>query len=104
MLSRAVALDPTNAVTHRCLGIACSSLGWYDAAEVQFRRAYELNDKDGETVFNLAVLLSTRQPPRLEDARAFYEKALALGVAHDPGLDRLFGVARQSNPTPQPNP
>ena len=60
---------------------------------MQFRRAYELNDKDGETVFNLAVLLSTRQPPRLDDARVLYQKAIALGVARDPGLDRLFGVA-----------
>lgn len=92
MLSRAVALEPDNAVAHRCLGLACSSLGWYDAAEVQFRRAHELNRKDGENAFNLAVLLSTRQPPRLQEARTWYEQALASGVARDPGLDRLFGL------------
>lgn len=94
MLSRAVALEPGNAVAHRCLGLACSSLGWYDAAEVQFRRAQELNSKDGENAFNLAVLLSSRQPPRLQEARQWYEQALALGVARDPGLDRLFGVGK----------
>jgi hypothetical protein len=92
MLSRAVAIEPGNAVAHRCLGLACSSLGWYDAAEVQFRRAHELNAKDGENAFNLAVLLSTRQPPRLDEAREWYGRALALGVGRDPGLDRLFGV------------
>jgi len=92
MLSRAVAIEPANAVAHRCLGLACSSLGWYDAAEVQFRRVHDLNTKDGENAFNLAVLLSTRQPPRLEEARQWYERALALGVARDPGLDRVFGV------------
>jgi chromosome segregation ATPase len=92
MLSRAVAIEPGNAVAHRCLGLACSSLGWYDAAEVQFRRAHELNGKDGENAFNLAVLLSTRQPPRLDEARTWYEQALTLGVARDPGLDRLFGM------------
>ena len=94
MLSRAVALEPTNAVAHRCLGLACSSLGWYDAAEVQFRRAHELNSKDAENAFNLAVLLSSRQPPRQEEARQWYERALALGSARDPGLDRLFGVGK----------
>jgi chromosome segregation ATPase len=94
MLSRAVALEPTNAVAHRCLGLACSSLGWYDAAEVQFRRAHELNAKDPENAFNLAVLLSSRQPPRQEEARQWYERALALGSARDPGLDRLFGIGK----------
>ena len=92
MLSRAVALEPSNAVAHRCLGLACSSLGWYDAAEVQFRRAYELNARDGENSFNLAVLLSTRLPPRIDEAREWYERALSLGVARDPGLDRLLKV------------
>ncbi|NLF18129.1 MAG: tetratricopeptide repeat protein [Lentisphaerae bacterium] len=92
MLSRAVALEPGNAVAQRCLGLACSSLGWYDAAEVQFRRAHELNRRDGETAFNLAVLLSSRQPPRLDEARTWYQQALDLGVARDPGLDRLFGI------------
>ncbi len=94
MLSRAVALEPTNPVAHRCLGLACSSLGWYDAAEVQFRRAHELNAKDPENAFNLAVLLSSRQPPRQDEARQWYERALALGSARDPGLDRLFGVGK----------
>lgn len=92
MLSRAVALEPGNAVAQRCLGVACSSLGWYDAAEVQFRRAHELNRGDGETAFNLAVLLSSRQPPRLDEARTWYRQALDLGVARDPALDRLFGI------------
>ncbi len=94
MLSRAVALEPANATAHRCLGLACSSLGWYDAAEVQFRRAHELNAKDSENAFNLAVLLATRQPPRLDEARQWYNRARELGAAPDPGLDRLFGVSQ----------
>ena len=90
MLALAVALDPQDPVVHRCLGVACSSLGWLDAAEVQFRRAFELDQKDRETAFNLAVLLASRTPSRMEEARKWYSKARELGSAGDPGLDELF--------------
>jgi Flp pilus assembly protein TadD len=93
MLSRAVALEPDNPDAHRCLGIACSTLGWYDAAEVQFRRTYKLDEKDAENAFNMAVLLATREPPRLEEAKKWYARAKELGVAADPGLDAVFGLS-----------
>ncbi|MBN2450822.1 MAG: hypothetical protein JXR77_10560 [Lentisphaeria bacterium] len=98
MLSRAVALEPGNPLAHRCLGIACSSLGWYDAAEVQFRRTHSLNATDGENAFNLAVLLASRKPPRLEEARSWYERALEAGVQRDPGLDQLFDPKPAADP------
>ncbi len=98
MLSRAVALEPDNANAHRCLGIACSTLGWYDVAEVQFRRTNELNPKDAENAFNLAVLLATRQPPRIEEAKTWYLQARKLGAAADPGLDRVFGLGTDGTP------
>lgn len=90
MLARAAALRPQDAAVHRAYGVACSSLGWMDAAEAQFRRTLDLNPADGDAAFNLAVLLVTRQPPRLDEAREFYRKARELGVAADPGLDKLF--------------
>jgi chromosome segregation ATPase len=92
MLSRAVALKPDDPNAHRCLGIACSTLGWLDVAEVQFRRTYKLNPKDAENAFNMAVLLATREPPRLEEAKTWYLRARKLGAASDPGLDRVFGL------------
>ena len=92
MLSRAAALRPQDANVHRAYGVACSSLGWMDAAEAQFRRTLEINHADGEAAFNLAVLLASRNPPRTDDAREFYRKARELGVAADPGLDRLFDL------------
>ena len=92
MLSRAVALEPDNPNAHRCLGIACSTLGWFDVAEAQFRRTHTLNPKDAENAFNMAVLLATREPPRLDEGKTWYLRARRLGAASDPGLDRVFGV------------
>ncbi|MCK5801422.1 MAG: tetratricopeptide repeat protein [Lentisphaeria bacterium] len=92
MLSRAVAMHPGSAAAHRCLGVACSMIGWYGAAEVQFRRTYKLDEKDPENAFNMAVLLATRTPPRMDEAREWYLRAVKLGVVRDPGLDRRFGL------------
>lgn len=90
MLARAVALHPDEPTVHRAFGVACSSLGWTDAAEVQFRRAVELNAKDSEAAFNLAVLLAARKPPRTDEAKIWYRKARDLGMAADPGLEKLL--------------
>ncbi len=97
MLARAAALHPDNAAIQRSLGVAYSSLGWSDAAEAQFRRALRLNDKDGEAAFNLAVLLATRRPNELAEARKWYSTAKELGAQADPGLDALF-AARPAGP------
>ena len=40
--------------------------------------------------FNLAVIYSTSSPPAKELAKRHYEKALALGAAPDPTLDKLL--------------
>lgn len=91
MLARAADLRPADAGIHRAYGIACSSLGWPDAAEAQLRRALSLDPKDRETAFNLAVLLTSKRPPALDEAREFYRQAQTLGLPPDPGLDRLLG-------------
>ena len=91
MLARAADLRPADASIHRAYGIACSSLGWPDAAEAQLRRALALDPKDRETAFNLAVLLTSKKPPALDEAREFYRQAKTLGLPPDPGLDQLLG-------------
>jgi Flp pilus assembly protein TadD len=90
MLARAADLRPADAGIHRAYGIACSSLGWPDAAEAQLRRALGLDPKDRETAFNLAVLLTSKRPPALDEAREFYRQAKTLGLPPDPGLDQLL--------------
>lgn len=90
MLSRAAALSAEDAGIHRALGVTCSSLGWTDAAEVQFRRALELDQKDAEAAYNLALLLATQTPRRMDEARRWYHCARRLGTKADPELDRVF--------------
>ncbi|MFZ2654238.1 MAG: hypothetical protein WAX69_04935 [Victivallales bacterium] len=90
VLSRAAAMDPKNPELQRYLGVACSNLGWIEAADRQFRSAYELDPKSSETAFNLAVLLATSEPPKMDEARKWYKKAKELGAETDPGMEKLF--------------
>ncbi len=92
MLTRAVALTPDSPAAHRALGVACSSLGWNDAAEVQFRQAFDLDRKDSETAFNLAILLASRGGSRMDEAKVWYQRARSLCDTPDPGLDQFFGL------------
>ena len=89
-LSRAAAQDPRNPDLQRYLGVACSNLGWAAAAEKQFKTSFELDGTNAETAFNLAVLLATSAPERIDEARTWYRKAIGLGAETDPGMDELF--------------
>lgn len=90
MLSRAVALDNKNAGAVRAYGMALLSAGWRDAAESQLKRAVTLQPNDGDAAYNLAVLMATSQPPRLDEARQWYQKAIKAGAQTDPGMDALL--------------
>lgn len=90
MLSRAVALDNKNAGAVRAYGMALLSAGWRDAAESQLKRAVTLQPNDGDAAYNLAVLMATSQPPRLDEARQWYQKAIKAGAQPDPGMDALL--------------
>ncbi|HCE46565.1 MAG TPA: hypothetical protein DET40_23715 [Lentisphaeria bacterium] len=90
VLSRAAAMDPKNPELQRYLGVACSNLGWVEAADRQFRTAFELDPKSSETAFNLAVLLATSETPKMDEARKWYKKAKELGAETDPGMEKLF--------------
>ncbi len=92
MLARAASLRPEDTAIHGAYGVACSQLGWRDAAESQFRRTLALNPKDKNTAFNLAVLLASSNPPRLQEAQQWYKRARELGIPADPGLDKLFSA------------
>lgn len=90
MLSRAVALDNKNAGAVRAYGMALLSAGWRDAAESQLKRAVTLQPNDGDAAYNLAVLMATSQPPRIDEARQWYQKAIKAGAQPDPGMDALL--------------
>jgi len=92
-LARAVAMDETNPTVHRHLGVACSSIGWREAAEVQFRRALALDGKDAESAFNLAMLVAAKPGGDKAEARRWYKLARENGVEGDAELDKHFGYA-----------
>ena len=89
--ARAVALEPKNNDNHRMMGVACRQLGWSDAAESAFKRAFRANSKDAESAYNLAVLLLTLTPPRVEEAKEWYGKYKALGGKPDAALEQILG-------------
>jgi tetratricopeptide (TPR) repeat protein len=89
-LERALALDPSNAKSHNYLGCACSQKGWSEVAEKEFLKAIEIDDTFGDAHFNLALVYATEKPPSLEMARRHYQRALELGIAKDPRLEKLL--------------
>ncbi len=89
-LTKSLAINPRSATAHNYLGITASQKGWQEAAEKEMLAAIEANPEYADAHFNLAVVYSTSQPPAKELARRHYQKALALGAAPDPALDRLL--------------
>jgi len=89
-LGRAVALQPQNPVIARLFGVALVRMGWRQAAEKQFLQAYELNKKDPEVAFNLAVLCLTDTPARKAEAAKWYGLAVANGAEKDPRLEQAL--------------
>jgi Flp pilus assembly protein TadD/predicted nucleic acid-binding Zn-ribbon protein len=89
-LNAAKALDPNDPKTHNYLGCACSQKGWSEVAEKEFRKAIELDPNFGDAHFNLALVYATQKPPLLELARREYNRALELGIAKDPRLEKLL--------------
>ncbi|MBT3378325.1 MAG: tetratricopeptide repeat protein [Lentisphaerae bacterium] len=89
-LTRVAALEPKNADARRLLGLACSAVGWSEAAEAEFKKAFELNKESPDAAYNLAVLLATLDEPRIKEAKEWYEKAKKLGARPDPGLEKCL--------------
>ncbi len=89
-IAQAVAQDPNDAVTRNYLGVAAGRNRWFDAAESELRRAVELQPDYADAHFNLAVFCLERSPPAVELARRHYEKALELGAAPDPLLEKAL--------------
>jgi tetratricopeptide (TPR) repeat protein len=89
-LTKSLAINPKSATAHNYLGITASQKGWQEAAEKEMLEAIANNPDYADAHFNLAVVYSTSQPPAKELARRHYEKALALGAAPDPTLDKLL--------------
>ena len=90
MLARAVALNPQNPDIARTYGMALATLGWTQAAEIQLEKAYNLKKEDAEAPLALAILLGSSKPPRIDEAKKWYQIAIQNGAQHDPGLDAVL--------------
>ena len=87
-LSQAVLLDPKNARAHNYLGVTVGKKGWYSGAEAELQRAIELQPDYADAHFNLALFYLQRDPPAVELARRHYNRALELGSAPDPLVEK----------------
>lgn len=87
-LAQAEVLQPNNAMIHQYLGVTVGQKGWYSGAEDEMRKAIELDPSYAQAHFNLAVFYLQRNPPAVELARRHYERALELGAAPDPDVEK----------------
>ncbi len=64
----------------RQLGTQLAKIQWFDAAEKKLLEAWKLNQKDGETAKQLALLYTERGGDHMQSAKKWYSRAVALGV------------------------
>lgn len=91
-LREAVATDDKDHIAFNYLGICYGEKGQKQDAEDSFLRSIGIRDEYPDAHFNLAVLYATAQPPRLEEAKTHYEKALQHGSEPDPSLEQLLQI------------
>jgi Tfp pilus assembly protein PilF len=87
-LAQAAILEPKNAMVHHYFGVTLGQKGWYSGAEDEMRKALEIDPSYAEAHFNLSVFYLQRNPPAIELARRHYQRALELGAAPDPDIER----------------
>jgi tetratricopeptide (TPR) repeat protein len=86
-LDTAIRLNPKNAAAHCYKGICATTKGWQGVARKELETALALDPKLADAHFNLAVLLTTQQPPDKENARRHYTRAKELGAEVDSALE-----------------
>ena len=86
-LTQSVAVNPKSALAHNFLGIAAAAKGWPEAALKELETAVQIDPGYPEAHYNLAVALTDVQPPRKEEARKHYKKALELGLDPNPTFE-----------------
>jgi Flp pilus assembly protein TadD len=86
-LTQSVAVNPKSALAHNFLGIAAAAKGWPEAALKELETAVQIDPNYPEARYNLAVALADAQPPKKEEARRHYKKALELGMEPNPTFE-----------------
>lgn len=103
---KAVALKPDDLDLRLAFGQALYAFGQLFDAEVQYKKALELNGKSAKAEYYLAELYQRWTPPRLAEAREHFQRASDLepegswGRAARTALDRLNATPVPATATP----
>ena len=89
-LIQATLYDSKNARAHHYLGIVAGHKKWREISELSLRKAIELDPNYADAHFNLAIYYMQHNPPMIEVARRHYQRALDLGIPHDPTMDTIM--------------
>lgn len=92
-LAQAALYDPPNARTRNYLGVVMGRKKWIDAAQDELRKAVEIDPDFADAHFNLAMSYLENDPPAIELARRHYFRAVALGAAADPEVEKILKAA-----------
>ena len=95
-LSRLVGLKPDDALSRLQLGVSLQGLGWTEAAFDQLKKACELDEKNGEAAFNLAMVSLALPEPKIDFAKQNYDRAVKLGIVRDPQLEKYFQQSKDN--------
>lgn len=87
-LSQAVLLEPKNARAHNAFADTLWRKGWASGAEEELQKTLELEPNFPDAHYNLAISYLRHAPPAIELARRHYQKALDLGAAPDPEIEK----------------
>lgn len=88
--AQVVLREPRNARARNYLGVAIGQMGWFDGAEVEFRKAVEIDPSYADAHFNIAYFALQRRQPAVELARRHYHRAVELGAERDSEIEREF--------------
>jgi len=92
-LAQAALYDPPNARTRNYLGVVMGRKKWIDGAQDELRKAVEIDPDFADAHFNLAMSYLENDPPAIELARRHYYRAVDLGAAADPEVEKILKTA-----------
>jgi cytochrome c-type biogenesis protein CcmH/NrfG len=103
---RAVAARPNDIAYRLAFGRALQRSGNQFDAELQLTRAFDLDNTSVEAAFYLGLLYEQWQPPRIDDARRWYQRSIDVdpdSVYARQARDQLAGIdASSASPVATP--
>jgi cytochrome c-type biogenesis protein CcmH/NrfG len=102
---RAIDQRPDDAALRLAFGRALQRAGTDFDAELQLKRAVELGPDDPANAFYLAMFYETREPPKLDGAREWYQRAIDAdpeSVIAGQARDRMAALDPDASPEATP--